>query len=206
MRTMMMVLLLSAVLAGTTTATPPTDAEHAAMADHASCPMHAEHAVTSEHASGSTHAEPAAMTDHADCPMMAGHAASVDHNHDSFGFSHETTTHHFRLLADGGAIELQANDGADGASAAAIRVHLRELAGDFSKNDFDKPTFVHGKAPDGLETMKARHASISYTYEELPRGGRVRITTADAAALSAIHQFLRFQIDEHRTGDPAEVK
>jgi hypothetical protein len=53
--------------------------------------------------------------------------------------------------------------------------------------------------------MKARHASISYAYEELPLGGRVRITTTDAAALAAVHQFLRFQITEHRTGDAVDA-
>ncbi|PYR73529.1 MAG: hypothetical protein DMF86_20265 [Acidobacteria bacterium] len=32
--------------------------------------------------------------------------------------------------------------------------------------------------------------------------GRVRITTKDARALEAVHAFLRYQIKEHRTGDP----
>jgi hypothetical protein len=40
------------------------------------------------------------------------------------GFSHEKTTHHFHLLADGGAIEIQSNEPADAASQAAIRQHL----------------------------------------------------------------------------------
>jgi len=30
----------------------------------------------------------------------------------------------------------------------------------------------------------------------------VRITTKDARALEAVHAFLRYQIKEHRTGDP----
>jgi hypothetical protein len=40
------------------------------------------------------------------------------------GFSHEKTTHHFRLLADGGAIEIQSNESTDAASQEAIRRHL----------------------------------------------------------------------------------
>jgi hypothetical protein len=36
----------------------------------------------------------------------------------------------------------------------------------------------------------------------MPTGGRLRITTTDTEALKAIHQFLTFQIDDHRTGDP----
>ena len=34
---------------------------------------------------------------------------------------------------------------------------------------------------------------------------RVRITTKDSAALAAIHEFLRFQIEDHRTGDRTEI-
>jgi hypothetical protein len=145
----------------------------------------------------------------ADCPMHAqhmaqaaqGHDAAVDHNHDSFGFSHESSTHHFRVLEDGGAIELTAHDENDAKSIDAIRVHLRSVASDFTKNDFAKPLFVHGKLPDGVETMKAKSAAITYRYEELPRGGRVRILTNDATALDAIHRFLHFQTEEHRTKD-----
>jgi hypothetical protein len=35
----------------------------------------------------------------------------------------------------------------------------------------------------------------------LLQGGRVAISTANAQALDAIHQFLRFQVSEHQTGD-----
>jgi hypothetical protein len=34
------------------------------------------------------------------------------------------------------------------------------------------------------------------TYEETAAGGRILVTTKDAAALSAIHEFLRFQIED----------
>ncbi len=129
------------------------------------------------------------------------HAASVDQHHDAFGMSHEATTHHFRVLEDGGAIELTANDPNDTKSIEAIRAHLRTVAADFTKNDFAKPQFVHGTMPDGALTMKAKAQAITYRYEELPAGGRVRITTKDAAALDAVHRFLKFQITEHRTGD-----
>jgi hypothetical protein len=53
--------------------------------------------------------------------------------------------------------------------------------------------------------MKQRKAAISYKYEQTERGGRVRISTSNAEALRAIQEFLRFQIQEHQTGDPSEV-
>jgi hypothetical protein len=42
---------------------------------------------------------------------------------------------------------------------------------------------------------------IAYTYEELPAGARVRITTGDSQALAAVHRFFDYQVKEHRTGD-----
>ena len=40
----------------------------------------------------------------------AAHGAAVDNRGDKvMGFSHEKTTHHFRLYKDGGAIEVEAN-------------------------------------------------------------------------------------------------
>ena len=67
------------------------------------------------------------------------------------------------------------------------------------------PAQIHGEVPPGTEVMTERRSSIDYRYVELPRGAEVRLTTGDAAALKAIHQFLRFQIEEHRTGDSPEI-
>ena len=56
------------------------------------------------------------------------------------------------------------------------------------------------------ETMVAMKKSISYTYSDIPEGGRVRIQTAKPKALSAIHHFLSFQVKDHRTGDSGKVE
>jgi hypothetical protein len=50
-------------------------------------------------------------------------------------------------------------------------------------------------------TLKLLKAKIHYKYEEISSGGRVRIESSDPVALAAIHDFLRFQISEHQTGD-----
>jgi hypothetical protein len=138
--------------------------------------------------------------------MMAQHSQHVDARHDTFGMSHEVTHHNFRLFSDGGAIELRANDPADGATVAAIRAHLHHIAASLAKNDFSMPLFVHGHEPDGTATMKRLHDRISYRYEDVEAGGRVRVTTADPTALRAVHDFMKFQIKEHRTGDRGEVE
>ncbi len=53
--------------------------------------------------------------------------------------------------------------------------------------------------------MKELSGKISYKFEETPSGGRAVITTGDKEALAAVHAFLRFQIDEHRTVDSSVV-
>jgi hypothetical protein len=48
--------------------------------------------------------------------------------------------------------------------------------------------------------MAARREAIAYAYRDLPRGGEVRITTRDGAALAAVHAFVAFQRRDHRAG------
>jgi hypothetical protein len=67
------------------------------------------------------------------------------------GFSHEKTTHHFHLLADGGAIEIQSNEPTGAASQEAIRLHLAMIAVMFSQGDFAIPMFIHATVPPGVE-------------------------------------------------------
>ena len=50
--------------------------------------------------------------------------------------------------------------------------------------------------------MQKSKLKITYRYEDVARGGIVRIETKDARALDAIHAFLRYQVTEHQTGDP----
>jgi hypothetical protein len=142
----------------------------------------------------------------ADCPAMKNSSAGVDERGDkAMGFSHEKTTHHFILTADGGAIEVVANDVDDQESRKQIRGHLNHISKLFGQGNFQIPMLVHDRMPDGAEVMKQQKANISYSYEDTANGGRVRIRTANPKALSAVHQFLRFQIAEHHTGDSAEI-
>jgi hypothetical protein len=46
---------------------------------------------------------------------------------------------------------------------------------------------------------------IAYNTQATEKGAEVKITSANAVAVSAIHQFLRFQIKDHQTGDTTEV-
>ena len=122
----------------------------------------------------------------------------------AMGFSHETTTHHFRLNADGGAIEVTANDPNDTATQKQIEAHLSHIAKLFKEGDFSKPMFIHGEVPSGVPAMQRLKSDIDYTFDKIERGARVRIATANAEAVEAIHAFLRYQIEDHQTGDSLE--
>jgi hypothetical protein len=131
------------------------------------------------------------------------HHAGVNQRGDKvMGFSHEKTTHHFRLMKDGGAIEVTANDAKDPASRDQIQMHLSHIAGMFKQGDFNAPMLIHEVTPPGVPVMQALKAEIDYTFSKLPDGGAVRITTKNPEAVKAIHDFLRFQIQDHKTGDP----
>ena len=147
---------------------------------------------------------PAAAVPSHECD--ASHFDGVDKRGDQgMGFSHKMTHHHFHLLPDGGAIEVEANRPEDNANRKAIREHMAHIATMFSNGDFALPMFVHATEPPGMKTMQRLKEKISYKAENTSLGAQVRIQTTDREAKQAIHAFLRFQISEHRTADQSEV-
>lgn len=147
-------------------------------------------------------AMPADMTHEQHLEQMKKDAALKAHGNQAMGFDQETTTHHFRLEATGGAIAVDVNVPSDSTGIEQIRAHLKEIAGAFRQGDFAKPLMTHGEEPPGVATLKRLQSQLTYTYADTVRGGLVRITTANAEALEALHAFLRYQITEHKTGDP----
>ena len=114
----------------------------------------------------------------------------------AMGVDQSTSIHKFDDLANGGRIELQ-RERDDTAGVRAIRAHLHNIARAFNIGDFSTPAFVHMKTLPGMATMAKKRAAIRYLFKELPRGGELRITTTDPAALEAVHEFLAFQRGEH---------
>lgn len=120
----------------------------------------------------------------------------------AMGFDQQRTVHHFLIEPQGGTIQVTAKDSTDAESANQIRTHLQHIAHAFGSGDFSLPFFVHDTEPPGTAVMKERRAQVTYTFESIQGGGKVVARTSDAQALEALHQFLRFQIREHKTGDP----
>jgi hypothetical protein len=117
----------------------------------------------------------------------------------AMGVNQYTSRHVFEPLPDGGRIELQ-RETTDSAGTAQIRRHMQLIAERFAAGDYALPGFVHAQAVPGTEIMAARRASIGYAVESLPRGAALRLRTADSAAVTAIHEFLAFQRQDHHAG------
>lgn len=167
------------------------------------------------HADGS--ANPTASAMPTDCPYHAAHMAAAagesNHKHEldargdtAMGFSQAATTHHFQLSADGGSIEVTSRDPSDGPTVAAIRDHLKMIARQFAAGDFSTPEAVHAQTPPGVEGMEAAASDINYLYQQVGGGGRVVIHAPSPATVASVHDFLRFQILEHETGDSGDVR
>jgi len=133
------------------------------------------------------------------------HDAMMARGEKAMGFSQTATTHHFHLLPSGGYIQVQANDINDVANRDHIRLHLQMQAKRFAAGDFSLSEITHDRVLPGTPEMQKLKSSINYKYEEIERGGRLQISSRNPTAITAIHQFLRFQIEDHQTGDPATV-
>jgi hypothetical protein len=151
-----------------------------------------------------------------DCPMHKQHQASSSaHDHakqeldkrgnQGMGFRQDKTTHHFLLRKDGGEIQVTANSADDKASKEEIQMHLHHITQAFESGDFNIPMFVHDQTPPGVDTMTKLKSQIHYKYETAANGGRVVISSANGEAVEAVHEFLKFQITEHQTGDPTDL-
>lgn len=161
---------------------------------HKNCPiMKQEKSQTSETDKNN-------QTNHSDYFAMV-----LKNGEKAMGFSQTATTHHFLLMKNGGAIQVEANDAEDLENRDKVRKHLAEIAEQFKKGIFTTPLAVHGQVPPGVSVMDQLRNEINYSYEETEKGARVRIITDNSQALAAIHQFLKFQIEDHQTGDPLRV-
>jgi hypothetical protein len=133
-------------------------------------------------------------------------AALNQHGDPVMGFSHEKTTHHFVLTQDGGLIEVRASDMKDAASLGQIRSHFQHIVRMFADGNFNAPMLVHSQDVPGTAVMTRLKANLHWDLQELPRGARITITAENKEALDAVHDFLRFQIADHQTGDCTAVR
>ena len=129
-----------------------------------------------------------------------------EHGDHVMGFSHEKTTHHFELNYDGGVIDVRSNDVPETESRSQIRSHFRHIAQMFAEGNFNAPMLVHGVAVPGTATMTRLKAQLHWNVQETPHGAKIIVMADNKEALDAVHEFLRFQIEDHKTGDCPMVR
>jgi hypothetical protein len=128
-----------------------------------------------------------------------------EHGDHVMGFSHDKTTHHFELNYDGGLIDVRANDATDTETRDQIRSHFHHITQMFAAGNFNAPMLVHGENVPGTAAMAQLKDQLHWDLQETSRGARLKVTADNKPALDAVHQFLAFQIKDHRTGDCTAV-
>jgi hypothetical protein len=149
---------------------------------------------------------PPGMTHEEHLAQMQKKAAMKKRGAAAMGFSQDKTTHHFRLTATGGFIQVEVNDSSDAINRDVIRTHPQTIAEEFVAGNFGKPFATHDEVPPGVRRMQRKKSAIFYQFESIESGGRVRITTKSTDVVRAVHDFLRYQIAKHATGDPPTVQ
>jgi hypothetical protein len=144
-------------------------------------------------------------------------------------FERSKATVHFTLYTDGAAIDLQVVHATDDVTRHEVELHMQRVAMALTDGDFSamrsaqvpatQPTHLHVLAPNGrpatgdastffvpgVATLTRLAREVKYAYVETSEGGRVDIRTTSSEALGALHDFLRFQINQHATGDSPTV-
>ena len=153
-----------------------------------------------------------------DCPLHDQHMQAMQHDKQAqgdnpsagvinrgekgMGFSQTATNHHFLITDDGGVIQVEVNDPQDVTGRDEIRTHLQGIAKAFAAGDFSIPAFVHDRTAPGVSALDRLKSEIRYEYAQTAAGGRVHIGSRNPQAITAIHDFMTFQIQEHHTRDP----
>src|SRR4051812_46544451 len=150
-------------------------------------------------------AMPPGMTHEEHLAQIEKDAASKVRGAAAMGFDQDAAIHHFLLTTSGGVVQVEAASATDESTLAAIREHLRTIASAFAAGDFGAPRATHDDIPPGTATLLRLRTVLAYRFVETARGGRVEMGSSDRAAVAAIHEFLRYQISEHHTGDPLTV-
>jgi len=130
-------------------------------------------------------------------PKDADFAAMQERGRMVMGVDQYTSAHVFEDLPDGGRVVLDRDSTGDSSGVATIRQHMRDIAAAFQAGDFNQPFQVHAQVVPGTAVMQARRSAITYEVVDRPRGGEVRMRSADPAAVAAIHEFLGFQRAGH---------
>lgn len=118
------------------------------------------------------------------------------------GFDSERVNRHFYVLKNGGAVEITAKDSGDEATIKAIQTYLKKESDLWTKGNFETVTAVYGRPAEGTVQLKKLRDDVTFAVVPEENGAVIRMLTVNPTAKAAIHDYLRFQIDQLKTGDP----
>ncbi len=120
----------------------------------------------------------------------------------ALGTDTNKVTQHYHLVKNGGVIEFAAKDPSDTATIVAIQKYLNAQKDLFEKGKTDADADAHGRIPDGLPVLKKLRNEITFFAVKNEDGAVLRMFTTNLQARQAIQEFMKFEINEHKTGDP----
>jgi hypothetical protein len=86
-------------------------------------------------------------------------------------------------------------------------MHFNHIVQMFAAGNFNAPMLVHDrKDVPGTAVMAQQKGELHWDLQQTPRGARIVITADNKPALDAVHDFLRFQIEDHETGDCTAIR
>ena len=118
------------------------------------------------------------------------------------GIDSDRVQRHFYVLKNGGAIEITAKDANDEATIKAIRTWLKKESDFFTKGNYESAAAIYGKAPESTIQLKKLRDEVNFAMVQEDNGAVLRMLTVNPQAKAAIHEYLKFQIDQLGTGDP----
>jgi hypothetical protein len=113
-------------------------------------------------------------------------------------FNLQATTHIFTRTTSGGIQQVVAKNGRDEGQIRLIRMHLQEIAAQFSKGDFSGPTHIHGADMPGLaELENGKRSAIKVRYQAMKDGAKIVYTTSQPGLVDALHKWFDAQVSDH---------
>jgi hypothetical protein len=120
----------------------------------------------------------------------------MEHGAQVMPFDQKQAMHMFLPSATGGIVEIVVHD-MNPTQIALVRSHLLQEAAMFTRGDYSDPAYIHGKTMPGLARLASAASRVTVRYFETPAGAAITLASADREIVSAIHQWLAAQQQDH---------
>jgi hypothetical protein len=113
---------------------------------------------------------------------------------------------HYWLLKNGGAIEMVCKAPCESGTQTAIQNYLDSLTKAFEKGSFDSEFVSGASAPETVMTLRKLRDEVTFNAAPSEVGYTLRMLTVNPQARDAIYDFLRYEINNRKTGDPTTLE